>query len=65
MSNATKRTNKKQLNTSQEPNEQTKKSTETNSSFIILFVIGFIAIIFYTIWTSLATYSDQMRYDME
>jgi hypothetical protein len=32
---------------------------------MLLIAAGFVAVIFYTIWSSIRTYSDQMHYDME
>jgi|688.fasta_scaffold2893129_1 hypothetical protein len=32
---------------------------------MLLIAAGFVAVIFYTIWSSIRTYSEQMHYDME
>ncbi len=43
--------------------EQVADSTGLNRT--LLFVAGFIGIFFYTIWSSLKTYSNRIEYDME
>ena len=32
---------------------------------MLIIAAGFVCVIFYTIWSSIRTYSDQMHYDME
>jgi hypothetical protein len=68
MSNSTTKranTKKSQINELNEQVKITQNSSGSNLSFIILFIIGFILTILYAIWTSLETYSSQMRDDME
>ena len=62
------RSNKSQNQHSHNDDENLKKTLDANNKGLnttLLIAAGFVVIIFYTIWSSVRTYSDQMHYDME
>ena len=42
-----------------------QKQEQSSSSFLVILFGGFVALLLYTIWTSINTYSNQLQYDME
>ena len=51
--------------TSSDDSSYNKNKANRGLNSMLLIAAGFVAIIFYTIWSSIRTYSEQLHYDME
>jgi hypothetical protein len=50
----------------EEPNNPAvNKGNSSGLNSMLLIAAGFVVVIFYTIWSSIKTYSDQLHYDMD
>lgn len=51
--------------TDDENSYKVTRNTQSGLNSMLLIVAVFVVIIFYTIWSSIRTYSQQLHYDME